>query len=389
MVNHWYPAGLKIAREVRQCARVAVAWTMWEFAAPAPGARRPCAAHRREGYCGLPSHGGTHRQSEECRDWAPLLMGLEDCGDCRPPAPSGFAGFTDAQVSTLRERLRWFDMVLGYDQVSLEALAPYIPARVHGDILQGGIAAGDWKPAERDWHDPNFGFFMHGQLGARKSPWLAVEAFQKLKYEKPGPYPQGFGDARLSLHTNTPGQLFPELNAPFARDRIRVYCEAFSRPDLDSFYAAHHAGLFPSRGEGKNLPALEFMLTRGTVLASDFGGHRQWLGADWAYPLQGTLAPTFGNKPWGARDFRVSADHLAGVMWHVYTHREEAARKAARAEEYIRKTCDWQVVVENLFRRVRDTVTSRGVGPQVYDKAMACRRQPAEPSRPGMADGWR
>lgn len=348
LINHWDPEHLSIDRAVRGCVRAAVAWTMWEFSPPPPDAIRPCQRHRLEGH----------------RD------GLLSCSECKPPVMSGLTGFKAGQGS-LRDRLRWYDMVLGYDDVSLSALAPYIPRKVHGGVLQGGYDAADWPLTERDWDDENFGFAMHGQLGSRKCPWTAVEAFSKLKFEQPA-----FAPARLSLHTITPGHIFPELNVPWEPLRMRVYCEAFDRPTLQKFYAAHHVLLAPSRGEGKNLPALEFQTSGGVVAGTNYGGHTQWIGGDWAYPLDYTLEPTFGDKPWAARDARVSVDHLAEVMWHIYTHRHEARLKAAKAREHITKTCDWQVVVENLFRRVRDTITSNNVGPQIYDKAMRCRRLP-------------
>lgn len=350
-INHWDPEHLHITREARQCCRVAVAWTMWEFSPPPEGALKPCKRHQAEN----------------------LVMGEPGCPDCKPPVMSGFTGFKAGQ-GTMFSRLRWFDMVLGYDEVTLAAVEPYRPRKVAASVLQGGYDSGDWKYYERDWGSDNFGFCMHGQLGSRKQPWVTVEAFSKLKYEKP----EEFAGARLSLHTNTPGHLFPELNVPWEPLRMRVYCDSFDRPTLQQFYEAHHVLLAPSRGEGKNLPALEFMTTGGAVAATNYGGHTQWLGGDWAYPLAYTLQATYGNKPWAAQDARVSVEHLAEVIWHIYTHRSEARRKAELARDYIIKTCDWQVVIENLFRRVRDTVTSNSVGPQVYDKAMRCRKPSAE-----------
>jgi hypothetical protein len=272
--------------------------------------------------------------------------------------------------STLRKRLRWFDLVLGYDPVSLAALEPYITAKVHRGILQGGFDAGEWKKTERDWFGERFGFIMHGALNDRKQPWTAIQAFNELKFERGAE----FEGATLALHTNMPGKLFPELNAPFEKQKIRVFVDAFDKPTLDDFYASAHCLLAPSRGEGKNLPALEFQAAGGVVAATNFGGHTMWLNGDYAYPLDYELAPTFPGKPWAAHDARVSVAHLKEVIWHIFTHRGEARQKAELASRVIPQMCDWSVVLENLFRRIGDQVT--GPGPEVAALALACRREP-------------
>jgi len=323
LINHWDPSHLGITPEARLCSRVAVAWTMWEFA------------------------GGPGRNGKP-------VSGMVPHGDKR---------------TTLHRRLRWFDMVLGYDPVSLAALEPYIPAKVHRGILQGGFDAATWKYVDRDWTGDRFGFIMHGALNDRKCPWTSIEAFQALKFEAGAE----FEGASLALHTNAPGKLFPELNAPFAATNIRVFVDAFDRRTLDDFYAAGHCLLAPSRGEGKNLPALEFQATGGVVAATNFGGHTMWMNGDYAYPLDYTLAPTFADKPWAAHDARVSVEHMKEVIWHIWTHRAEAKRKGELASRMIPQMCDWSVVIENLFRRIGDQVT--GPGPEVAAQAFACRRE--------------
>jgi glycosyltransferase involved in cell wall biosynthesis len=323
LINHWDPANLSITPEARQCSRVAVAWTMWEFAG-GPGKDG-------KGVSGLVPH-------------------------CE-------------RRSTLRKRLRWYDMVLGYDPVSLAAVEPYIPPKVHRGILQGGFDSSEWKKTERDWFGDRFGFIMHGALNDRKQPLVAIQAFNELKFERPE-----FEGATLALHTSAPGTLFPELNGPLAPQKIRVFVDAFDKATLDEFYAAGHCLLAPSRGEGKNLPALEFQATGGVVAATDFGGHSQWLNADYSYPLDYELAPTFPDKPWAARDARVSVEHLKEVIWHIYTHRGEARDKGELASRVIPRMCDWSVVTENLFRRIGDQVA--GPGPEVAAQAFACRREP-------------
>lgn len=335
LINHWDPSHLFITPEARQCARVAVAWTMWEFAGgPGKDGR---------GVAGLVPH-------------------------------------CEAR-STLRRRLRWFDLVLGYDPVSLEAIEPYIPAKVHRGVLQGGYDSGEWKKAERDWFSERFGFIMHGQLNDRKQPWTAIEAFQALKFEKGA----DFEGATLALHTSAPGKLWPELNEPFKATKIRVFVDAFDRATLDDFYEAGHCLLAPSRGEGKNLPALEMMTTGGVVAGTNFGGHAMWMNADYAYPLDYDLKPTFEDKPWGAHDARVSVEHLKEVIWHIYTHRAEAKQKGELASRLIPQMCDWSVVAESLFRRIGDQVA--GPGPEVAAQAFACRREP-EPGPPSGMPGW-
>lgn len=393
LINHWDPDHLSITREARQACRVAVAWSMWEFAAAPPEVKKPCRAHAPCQACGMPKTAhGQSTYSQPQHSFRPSYMrdnavGQSDCPDCRH-VDSGFYPHAQnlrkgKENEGLRERLQWFDMVLGYDEVSLSAFAPFIPSHVHGGVLQGGYESKLWKPVERDWHGDRFQFIMHGALNQRKAPWTAIQAWHKLKAEKG----EAFAGARLALHTSLPGVLFPELNPSFEHVGIKVFCSAIDMAGLRDFYAAGHCLLAPSRGEGKNLPALEFMTTGGAVAATNFGGHVNWLSDDWAYPLDYQLGPTFASCPWGAHDAKVSEDHLADVIWHIYTHREEARQKALRAQEVIPKMCDWSVVVENLFRRIRDTVTSNNVGPQVYDKAMACRRGPEELAAPGGGAG--
>lgn len=338
LINHWDPAHLHITREARACSRVAVAWTMWEFA------------------------GGPGKDGKGCSGLVPICQGR----------------------SKLRSNLRWFDLLLGYDDVTMAALEPYVPVKVHRGVLQGGFDSREWKVLERDWFGDRFGFIMHGALGARKAPWTAIEAFTALKHEAGAE----FEGASLALHTNAPGLLFPELNEPFKDQRVKVFVDTFDRDTLIEFYQAGHCLLSPSRGEGKNLPALEFQATGGVVAVTNFGGHRQWLGGDWAYPLDYELTPSFPKMPWAAHDAKVSVEHLKEQIWHIYTHRAEAKRKAELASQLIPQMCDWQVVVEALFRRIRDTVP--GPGPQIYEKAMACHREQETSGLPEMVPGgWR
>lgn len=335
IINHWDPSNISIAEPARRCTRLAVAWSMWEFA----------------GSPGYPDH-------------------LDKEGNPDPVAANPGAGFKyfRMQTGTMRKRLKWYDLVLGYDQVTLDAFDPYLPKHVARGVLQGGYEAGHWRPAERDWHGDRFGFIMHGALNSRKVPFLTVEAFRTLKEEQPG-----FAGATLSLHTVVPG-LFTEMNDILEPFKIRVFYEIFSDQVLQSFYKLNHCLLAPSRGEGKDLPALEMMSTGGVVAASNFGGHTGWMSDQYAYPLDYQLGPTFQDKLDGPHDARVSVETLKDAMWHVYTHRSEAREKGAIAARTIPSMCDWSVVVEDLFRRIRDLCPHNGS--IIYDMAQRCRVDP-------------
>ncbi len=255
------------------------------------------------------------------------------------------------QRRTLRKRLSQFDLLLGYDTVTTGALQPYA-GKVPLAALQGGFWPGDWKPVARDWNSPRFGFCMTGQLHQRKDPFVSIQAFQELKEE----LPDEFDGAELHLKTNVPGlhsameQVIPKL---------RVHYATWPQDVLKEFYASQHCLLAPSRGEGKNLPALEFQSTGGIVIATNWGGHTQWLSTEYAYPLDYTLAPIEATKP-NCMNARASKDHLKQLMLHVYRNRAEAARKGATAAQVIPAMCNWDAVIARLFQRIADNVPRRG-----------------------------
>lgn len=328
IINHWDPGNLGIGVEARQSCRLAVAWTMWEFA-PSP----------ETGTSGL----------------VPICNGR----------------------TKIRKRLKWYDLILGYDQVTLDSLAPYIPKGVATGTLIGGYQSDEWKFAERTW-DGEFMFGMHGALNNRKQPFLVIQAFAALKEE----HPEEFASARLAFHTTVP-PLFPELNQILADKRIKVFFEAWDHDTLQAFYAQCHCLVYPSHGEGKNVPALEHMTTGGVVIHTNYGGPTQWLRDDLAYPLPYKLVPVLHNRPDAAHWAMVSEDDLKDAMWHVFTHRDEARQKGELAARVIPAQLDWAVVVEDLFRRIRDLCPAPAKGEEIWQLAMACRRDSREPQRAG------
>lgn len=291
LLHHTDPGQLGISKGAAAASDLAVAWTMWEFAT------------------------------------------LDNCRG----------------RSTLRRRLKDYDLVVGYDQVSTDALRPYVSTKQA--TVQGGYWPELWKPMQRDWFGDRFSFAMVGALHDRKNPFVAIEAFKELKDEEPD-----FAPAELHLKTVEPG-LHRKMEdwAP----GLHIHYEVWPHEQLREFYGSQHVLLAPSRGEGKNMPALEFLSTGGTTIATNWGGHRQWLSNQYAYPLDYELRPLTGGQP-KCLCASASKAHLKALMLHTFRNRAEVRRRGEAAAAIIPQMCGWQPVVERLFSRIAEAYPSTG-----------------------------
>lgn len=289
LIHHADPAALGVTPETRRACKATVAWTMWEYSS----------------LDNLPGR------------------------------------------STLRKRLRDYDLVLGYDQVSTGALKRYVT--FNAGTLQGGFWPEDWPvSAIRDWSSDRFGFCMVGQLHQRKDPFVAINAFKELKEE----HPEEFEPAELHLKTNVPGlHQAMEQWVP----KLRVHYSVWPADVLREFYHTQHVLLAPSRGEGKNVPALEFMATGGPVIATNWGGHTQWLSNAVGYPLDYTLHPIDAGHP-NCRNARADVAHLKQLMLQAFRDRDGARHRGETAAKLIPDMCSWDAVLRRLFDQLAGTV---------------------------------
>lgn len=288
-LHHSDPASLGLYPGEGRSAKTRVAWTMWEFTGLGPDFDEPI-------------------------------------------GPRG-------QERTIEQRLDSYDSLVVYDEVSKQALEPRTQRPV--TKLQGGYVSEETalllvNAVPRDWFSTPFRFCMVGQLGQRKNPFAAIEAFSKLKSEHGD-------DFNAELHLKTVDRtLHPKIEE--VHPGIKIHYELWSRRQLLEFYLKCHCLLAPSWGEGKNLPALEAMTTGLPVIGPKFGGHAEWMADDWAYPVNFTMAE---HAP-GMGSARVSPDDLAERMWHVYSNRAEARQKGELAARVIPAMMDWDKVIPRL-----------------------------------------
>lgn len=249
--------------------------------------------------------------------------------------------------SRLRKRLKDYDLVVGYDAVSTGALEPYV--RTNLATVQGGYWPDKWPGRPRMWDGP-LNFCMVGSLGPRKDPFVAIDAFRELRAEHPDM------DIRLNIKTVAPGLHSGLMDMV---PGLKIFYEVWPEEVLRDFYYSQHVLLAPSRGEGKNLPALEMLSTGGTVIATNFGGHTQWLSSMIGYPLNYTLEPLNPGLPdclWAKAD----KQHLKQLMVQAYHHRAELARKGEIAADLIPSMCAWPKVIDRLMERVGQVCGDRG-----------------------------
>jgi glycosyltransferase involved in cell wall biosynthesis len=245
--------------------------------------------------------------------------------------------------SKLRKQWKNFDAMVAYDQISADCIREYYRGPVI--VQQGGFWPEDWPEVERDWDEQEFYFCMVGMLTERKDPFVAIQAFSELKHEH-----EDFDKhARLSLKTMVPG-LHSKMEDVYPG--LRVFYDVWDDETLKRFYAAQHVLLAPSRGEGKNMPALEFQSTGGVVIATNWGGHREWLSPIYSFGLNYELQPASPKYP-NTLNARASVEHLKELMLHAFHNRSEMRDKGRIAASIIPTMSSWPAVFDKLFLKLK------------------------------------
>lgn len=249
---------------------------------------------------------------------------------------------TPEYAATMTERLSTYDLVMVYDTVSFEAFKPYADeAGVQIGILQGGYVSDEWKPVpedpERIWpsadNDVPFRFVMVGG-SLRKDPFIAVEALRQVQEVVPN----------AELHIKAPAQhIHPAMIAN--NPGVFLHSKPMSQSELRRFYLSHHAYLAPSRGEGKNLPALEAQTTGIPAVYTKTGGHLAWGDSGYGYPVE--------TVPLDDGSVKADLDSLTEQMLACAQNPSEARRRGELASRVIPPMCDWEGVWRQFLSVVR------------------------------------
>jgi glycosyltransferase involved in cell wall biosynthesis len=101
------------------------------------------------------------------------------------------------------------------------------------------------------------------------------------------------------------------------------------------------------RGEGWDMPLMEAMACGVPAIATDWGGHKEFIHAGIAYPLaiKGTIpaearCPYYAGYRWADPD----RDHLEHLFRHIYENRQEAAESRSKDIGFMCKPLTWSSV---------------------------------------------
>jgi GT2 family glycosyltransferase len=119
---------------------------------------------------------------------------------------------------------------------------------------------------------------------------------------------------------------------------------------LGALYRSTDCFVLPTRGEGWGTPILQAMACGLPVIATDWGGHTDYMSARVSYPLRvATLTPAgSGAGRWAEPD----GEHLRELLWHVYGHREEAQQRGLAAAETILSHWTWRHAAQRIKDRL-------------------------------------
>lgn len=175
----------------------------------------------------------------------------------------------------------------------------------------------------------DFTFLQLGNLSVRKNSGAVISAFLTLFKNNP--------DVKLIIKTG--GYTIPPMD--FGVPNIQIINERSTPEEIRDYYNKADCFVFPSRGEGFGLPPLEAMSTGlPTILASNTG-MMDYARNEYCYPIiRHEIVPALEfPKEWGdvGNWYDPSYEELKKLMWHVYTHRDEAREKGKLASEIVAK----------------------------------------------------
>lgn len=223
-------------------------------------------------------------------------------------------------------------------------------------VIPLGINPRDYNPQGRRIPNPrgDFVFLSNVEWGDRKYPELLLKVFNG------------------TFHRSEPVVLVcrvinrdPSVDVREAVKSLRLrptggrivflYNRVVPHEELAVLYRSADCYVSAGRAEGWDLPLMEAMACGLPAIATDWGGHREYLTDKIAYPLRSRGAvPAISRCSYydGARWADPDPEHLRHLLRHVYSNRGEAGDVGKRAAEVVSTRWTWARTAAAVVRRL-------------------------------------
>ena len=232
-----------------------------------------------------------------------------------------------------------------------DVLVEYQDKPVH--LIPQPVFLPDVQPRLQTFRGPLklYTFFDFDSFMSRKNPMAAIHAFLAA-------FPRGSEDVSLLIKARgTPSeQCRRELYALALGDtRIQIQDKLLSRSEMSALMEDCNVFVSLHRSEGFGLGCAEALAQGKIVVATDFGGTRDFISAETGYPVSFVPTPLIsGDYPGAEGSYwaEPNIEHAATILRDIHDDPERAAARSSLGFQQLKRNNSFEAVGKAIRERL-------------------------------------